>query len=521
MTLIDPVEIGRLKMMLADPVGHVERRVEELALKDDHFYAVTVSQQFTVPFHLPAERHQPVERELLIPIGQHVKTRQPDLRVIGPDGLRLPVLGREARGKAIAIVFTSGWEDVFFETVLPRDEHDARVIWEFVQQQSALVVSASSKEGAQTIARLRAFLERVARNPTVPAGIAEGAHRICNADEFWSESAALATSSVRLARMRGVPGRTYVVTVEHTERFSYHEYGKGLLTGFLGWLGWVSVPIYRRVANIGQAASLWIVQSMPEGVEPLRFYWEDRSDQARDSEAIAVERDRVVAGRHADRTTSRPPGEQVLMLDVQIAPSASFTSAIALGAFLVFVSSYVYQQVPDIVGHGTVSAQQTTLVALASVFAAVPATIAGALAYGGQAFARRMTRGPRALLAVLAGLAAFLSIVIGLKKSDPLVEDTSYVLSVYCVFLIGAFGWIQLGPRWRKNGRSRWDKSTSDASPVDCRNRQRYAALAYGLFLLFAVVVFAHCQAVLQHQRVFTDAFPGNIWHAWWSWFGL
>ena len=105
-----------------------------------------------------------------------------------------------------------------------------------------------------------------------------------------------------------------------------------------------------------------------------------------------------------------------------------------------------------------------------------------------------------------------------LKDLGDLAEGAAYVLSVYCFWVIGVFGLIQFGPRWRKNEMSRKKSATSGASPVECRVNQIRDVVGLLVLWTLLAVVFARCQAVLQEDHFFTADFPGNIWNALRSW---
>jgi hypothetical protein len=502
--------------MQTQPLHYVERRLESLDLKDDHHYAVTVTQQLTIPLHLLDEAIEPA-RDLLIPLGQFRKSRLPDLRLVDADGSVLPVLTRAARGKVIAILFMSGWRGTYLAEVPDAERSDALIIWDAVQQQVEQVVTSLRDPARQVIRDLEAFLREFRTNYLVSTSIRKAVGGIVDKLDFWEELSALAESTLLIGQLHGVPGRTYVVSIEYTERFSYdNQLAANLIHKILAWMGWIGVPIYRAVANVGQAGSLWVIQSTPSGVEPLRVYWRDRRHDPVDKGTLSVEIDRVVAARYQETNLASVAPE--LIVELQIAPSPAVGTAMALALFLLFVATYIYQGLPELPNDPE---QRAIIVGLASVFAAVPAAVAGALAYGGQPFVRRLSRGPRVFLALLAGQAAFLSLVVSLKGLAILVETSAYILSVYAVAMIGIFGYVQLGPRWRKNDRSRIPATTKDSSPARCRQKQVWSAIAFGLLWTLAIVVFARCQDVLQHEHVFTAEFPGNIWNAWWSWFGL
>lgn len=529
-------ELGRLAIMQAAPSHYVERRTERLELAHDYHYQVNLTQQFFAPHHAESAQSSS-ERELLVPLGQFSKERLPDLRVEGPDGSALPILSRSERGAVGATLFSAKWGRLFFADLPPTVHPEALKAWEIVLKLVAEMINASKRRAEIALYWLEQTLKLWdSTRPSLEPAPAV----LLGSEEFWIDLYALAETRLLVAKLRGVPGRPYTVAVSYTERFHYRGYAKNSVSGLfrrgLAWLGLISLPIARSVANVGQAASLWIVQSMPEGVEALRYYW--KRDKARNLSPEPVSTDVSRAVAHHYHAAGETYERDLLLLDVQIAPSTAVTATIGLAALLFIISTYVYQAIPTFsdvhhVGHalwarlevaeskGSDSAEgdRALLVGLGSVFAAVPAAIAGALAYRGQTFVRRISRGPRFLLAMLSAQAGLLAVVVSLKNLGDLAEASAYALSIYSLALVGIFSFIQWGPRWRKNERSRIKARTVDASPTDCRKRQIRDAIIWLVFWTLVVVVFARCQIALQEKHFFTSDFPGNIWQAWWSWF--
>lgn len=532
--------------MQRSPLHFVQRRVETLDLADDYHYRVELRQQFVVPHHAEGTASS-TEKELLVPLGQFTKDRMPDLQVRDSSGAVLPLLSRSERGAVGATLFTAEWSRVFFSGIDEDLMLEAEYAWQMVWQFIAGAIAGSRHEAERRLGTLQEALEAWSVPGKFAFEIQEKALQLLCTEQFWIDLYALAETRLLIAKVVGVPGRTYSVTVEYTERFEYRGYARdsisGLIRKALAWLGVISIPIARRVTNVGQAASLWVVQSVPEGLEALRYYWKEDRNSSDSPDPVSVEVARAVAGRHSVPVRSpvplRNPDEDFLLLDVQIAPSTALIGAIGMAALLLVVATYVFQaipgvQPPDVAGaHSALVADggspsppgpfdesdRALLVGLGSVFAAVPAAVAGALAYRGQSFTRRASRGPRTLLAILSAQAAFFAVVVSLKDLGDLAEGSAYVLSVYCLWIIGVFALIQLGPRWRKNEMSRKKSATSEASPVECRVKQiRDVVVCLAVWTL-VVVVFARCQAVLQEDHFFTAGFPVNIWHAWWSWF--
>lgn len=521
MTTLNPVEVGRLAIMQQRPLRVIERRVETLSLSHDHHYSVSVTQQLTIPPHVSDAELGAQVAAALIPLGYFRKARLPDLRVYGPDGIVLPLLSRAERAKTIAVMFTSGWQSTFLANVGTDETTAAISVWADVQSRVGRIVTALRDPAQQLIADLHAYLVR--RHSEALGTIKSAIRTIVNEGSFWKELDALAESTLLIAKSPAVVGETYVFAMEYTERFSYEPEQftsqrriiASLRHKTLAWLGWIAIPIYRTVANVGQAASLWVVQTTPDGVEPLRAFWNDPSETL-SPKRVDVSADRIIASRYMDSATE--PGAHELTVEMQMAPSAAVGTATLLATLLWFVATYIYQGVDDITRD---SGQQANLIGLGSLFAAVPAAVAGLLAYAGRPFARRVSRGPRLVLAALAAQAGFLAIVIGLKDvNESWVEMSALILLTYAFASIGALGYIQFGPRWRKSDRSRLPATTADTAPELCRAKQVRWATTFGIVWLLATIVVARCEVVLQHDHIFTARFPGNVWHAWWSWFG-
>ena len=543
---LDVREVGRLAILQKEPLRWVERRVETLDLVDDYHYGVTVTQQLVAPRH--ADPKEPTERELLIPLGQFSKDRMPDFRVEDESGAELPLLSRDDRATLAAQLFSADWGHQFLGKIPEEDRAWGDRAWNAVLKLVARAVAGSKRKAELALDALELTLGSLHRTNMVPGSELEVPQSVrdsalallCNEDA-WLALNALAETRLLVARLRGVPGQRYVVTVRYTERFAYHGYARPrwfhvLRHGrrLLAWLGLIAVPIARTAANGGQAASVWIVQSVPEGVEALRYYWKSDRHNEKPAEPVSVEVNRTVASSHAQPNTEP---DHRLTLEAQIEPSTALLALIGLAGLLFIVATYVYQAIPAInpsQSHtesilanaasfqpavtGPSEQDRALLVGLGSVFAAVPAAIAGALAYRGQAFTRRMSHGPRTLVALLSLLAAFFAIVVSLKDLDELAEGTAFIVSIYCLWLLGVAAFIQWGPRWRKGERSRRQKRTEGASPISCRRNQIWSAVFFLITWTAVVIVFAHCQDALQEKHFFTSAFPGNIWDALRSW---
>lgn len=507
-TKIKAVALGRLAMLQKEPRRYGERRTEQLELRDTYHYAVRVVHQFTMPAHGDGRSGQ----DLLIPLGEFVKDRLPDLTVTDAAGTLLPVLSRAARGEAVATLYTSRWQRAIYRNLTEAQKPIADELWELVQVTIARIVTRPLKDANRLTDELELYLAQYAE--THKTSIVGGNLKdLLASSDFWAGVRALATSRLLIAKIRAAPEDTTIVTISYTESLSYDSSGGNHIRGLLGWLGLIAIPISRQAANCGQAASFWTVVSAPSGVEILRIFWQSDRDLAGE-ESISVDANRAVAGRY--EWAGDKPEENELLLDVQAAPSPSVLSAIGLALILLYISRYIYQGFPREGG----GEQRTVLLALGSLLVTIPATIAGALAYRGEVFTRYANRGPRALVAGLSALAAILAVAVSLKGISKFVEDAAYVLSVYCVAVVGIFGYIQFGPRWRKSDASRWKKRAHGASPAECRRRQTRSAVIFFAVWVLVVVVFARCQIALQHKHFYT-AFPREIWRAWWSWLRL
>ena len=339
---LDRRSLGRLVIMQLNTRRYSERRTEHVALKDKHHYAVRVDHQFTVPSH--GDGDGTGTQDLLIPLGNFAKDRLPDLVVTGPDGARVPVLGRAARGEAVATLFGSQWQHVIFEPELePSDLKRAEDVWSVVQLAIARIVTRPSADAE----RLVPLLERFLREQWVESEsdlIKDRLEALIDNDVFWSRLRDLVRVRLLVARFEGVPGRTYVLTTSYTEAMGRDYYGTGRLRRFLAWLGLIASPISRQAANGSQAASFWTMATAPSGVEILRMFWQSDRDEVPGEESISIDANRAWAGRYEWSNDDAEQNE--LLIDVQIAPSASVVGTVGLAAILLYFSRYVYQGFP-------------------------------------------------------------------------------------------------------------------------------------------------------------------------------
>ncbi len=528
-----------MAVMQRKPLWYFERRIEEAELVDDLHYAMTVTQQFTVPFLDNAKKKEDrTNRRLLIPLGWFPKYRLPDILVQDEAGSTLPFLRRKEQGEIGATLFIGRWKLAFFTDMSLGDGAKVHAIWELIQTSVERVITSERRAAQRVMYRLRRFLWEQHKLSSASPDVSCFLLTILTSEEFWLSLATLMEVRLLFTQMWGRPGCTYIVSVKYTERIPFRplfsrdrrpahqdsevgaDYCEDDETGFtfttrrairrsLGWFGVGSIGIVRPAINLRQAASLWTIFIVPEGVEPVRCFW--RSDKNKKpvkknlsiEHSISVDATKAAAGKHHEHgQTIRP---DVLALDTQIAPSSAVTSAAGLAALLFLVGAYAYKGVSQVV--------------IGTFLAATPATIAGALAYRGHTFVRRISRGPRVMLALLSAQGALLAIVVSFHNRGAFTEVLAYILSLYSLSITGVFLFIRFGPRWRKNERSRWRWITQKTSPRRCRQWQAYLAVGYLFLWLLGVIVVARSEFVLQHGHIFSSQFPKNVSHAWWSWF--
>jgi hypothetical protein len=537
---LDPVELKRLASMQREPLLCMERRIEEAELIDHLHYAVSVTQQFTVPFLSKQDKKQKAEtksdKHLLVPLGWFAKDRLPDIKVLDEDGSRLPFLRRRDQGRVGATLFAGHWKKIISTNLPQSAENDARAIWKMIQTNAERVITNDRRTSQAILYDLRQALGKLSTSEAISPDIRCFLLTILANGKFWRSFKTLAEVRLLFAEMRGRPERTYVLTVKYTERlpsrptlpptrrrvarqYAFRHPGftvRRFVRRFFGWLGVGGTGFSRKAINLGQAASFWIIFIVPEGVEPIRCFWRSASTEAPAENAISVERTKAAAGKYQEPGRTVEPDE--LALDVQIEQSSAIASAAGLAALLYFVGVYVYKSMPHLIAEQRLNPNSnyvTRLLGIASILAATPATIAGALAYRGHTFVRYVNRGPRLMLALLSAQGAFLAVVISLHGPGDFPAVLAFILSIYSLVITGIFLYIRFGSRWRKNERSRRQQITSVASPFKCRQRQAYDALFCLLPWLLFVLLVACTQAALQRQHVFGSHFPGNVWHVW------
>jgi len=540
--------------MQRSPLRYFERRIEHAELVDDRHYAMTVMQQFTVPVigQTPKQKKKDARSELdaLLSLGWFVKDRLPDIDVRDEHGAALPFLRRRDQGNIGAVLFLASWEGVFFATISQADEVNARALWEIVQTSVERTITSHRKAAYKVLYRLRRYLRQLGQRRSASAGIRCFALALFAHEEFWLSLETLAEVRLVFTQMRARPGRTYTLTVKYTERVPYRvarsrddafedrhrdpdeppSVIRRAVRRSLEELGVGSIGVTRLAINLGQAASFWTIFSTPDGTEPVRCFWRGTRTEVLPEDIVSVDVTKAAIGKH--HTPGQTAQPDVISLDVQIKPSSPIAGSAVLAILLFLVGAYVYKAMPHLIAEhellihkklipGKEGDYLTGLVGIGTILAATPATIAGALAYREHTFARRASRGPRMMLAVLSGLAAFLAVVMGLRGPGELAEDLAFCLSTFSLAVAGVFLYIRFGPRWRKNERSRLQYFTKNASPLTCRQRQIQIACITLLFWIAAVLVVARALTVLQGVHVFETDFPWNVSRAWWSWFGL
>ena len=550
---LDTTELGRLATIQREPLRHIERRIEEVKVVDDLHYAATVTQQFTVPFLNKNKRTEArSDKHLLVPLGWFVKDRLPDIQVLDENNSLLPFLRRRDQGIIGAILFTSEWEPVLFADRSKNFQNHTQAIWNTMLGHIERIVTSSRESAQLLIYNLRQLLGECKTSQTFSPDIRSFASFVLRNNQFWLSLKTLAEVRLLVTQMRGRPGKTYVVTIKYTERLPARPPRppaarhlarqeafrnpaitiRRVVRRSLVWLGAGSTGIARKANNLGQAASLWIIFAMPEGVEPVRCFWSStRADVPSENKISnnivnSLDITKAAAGKYHE--PGHPPKIDELVLDVQIEPSSAITSAAGLAFLLYIVGAYVYKAMPQLrleqIAHEQLAHKHiyqpssdytTRLVGIGAILAATPAAIAGALAYRGHTFVRTISRGPRIMLSLLSALGASLAVVLSLHGPGSFAEVLAFILSVYSLGITGVFLFIRFGPRWRKSERSRRRLVTEKASPNKCRQRQAYQALACLLPWMALALSIAVSQAALQREHVFGRHFPQNVWRVW------
>jgi hypothetical protein len=536
---LSQTEIHRTAAMHASPLRYFQRRVEHATLIDDHHYAMRVTQQFVIP-RLTTDPSD-TRTESIVSLGWFAKDRLPDIQVHAEDGTTLPFLRRMDQGKIGAALFAAKWKQTFFSNLCTSVEEADRT-WLIIHESIERVLTSARKSAQVVIYSLRQYLRERSTAKQLPRDLRCFILAIVAEDAFWLSLKSLAEVRLLFTRMDSIPSRTYVVTTLYTERFydrlppprsistrthvyrSYRRRKPGDATrrvgrAVLGWLGASSIGLVRTPNNLGGAASYWTIFTTPEGIEPVRCFWETGATKLLSHEIVSVDDTKAALGKH------HAPGEPVVtdkqILDVQIAPSSAMFSAAGLAILLFLVGVFVFKAMPQLtcehIYHSlcdhslpiraTPPANVNTdyltgLLGIGALLAATPAAIAGALAYRGHTFVRRASRGPRIMLAVLSGQAALLAVVMGVHGAGGFAEWLSYLLAITALTLAGIFTYIRFGWRWRQTERSRRPVKAKSHPPYACRGKQaRYATFSL-LPWLFVVTATAALLVLFQYHTI-------------------
>jgi hypothetical protein len=423
--------------------------------------------------------------------------RLPELSVTDSNGSLLPVLTRQDQGRVGAYLFSIRWKQVALAGVPANSEAfvSANQIWATLEWAVERVVTSRPRGAFVVIYRLWQLLDHRQRQENINRELRCFLLTLLANDDLWDSLAHLARSRLLFARMPAAVEETHVVTISYTEPFIYTSpppknplrAALRRMRRILGWLGMTSVPFTRIASNLGQAAGLWIIYTVPDGLEPVRCFWKSQASMPvygagtndvkdavagpdisademdiSDYKEISVDITKGVVGKHVSRARNASPSQDVTVLDIQPEPSPAFTTTVLLGSLLWAVGYNVYRW-PHI-------ADKTAFIELTSLFSAIPAAIAGALAYRGHSLVRHVSRGPSRLLAILTVLAAFLTLAVGLNHiNDHIPELLGGTLSIYSVGVTGVFIAVRFGPRWRRSAQSRWKRVTEHTTPAKCR----------------------------------------------------
>ena len=562
---VRPVDIGRVAIVLSFPERFIERRVEHVEMRSDHYYGVTILHQVQIPLH-HSTSDDPVMA--LVPLGDFGKARLPDLEVRGPSGELLPILGRSERAYVLSSIFTAEWSGRYFRAYLNKDDGSsertaAETILGIIQRAAASIVAEPEDTSYEIIKDLKSVLMKIVgdgheasspglvtanestnkpvdssqiawispRNQDsadqdnffIPADVVSTARDLVEDERFWDKLNRLATTTQPLAVFSGIPGSSYILTLSYSEAFAYDPVSRPgisnrLLHKFLVWLGIEASSIVRRTANANACESFYVMVALPEGSEAVRYFWfEEKGLKYQRQSLQPVESERAVLS--AGASSSRKLVDTRAVLDVQIEPSPGVMTSVLLAVFLVFVGTYIYQRIPFLRATqnqkgSSASSDRGELLALAGLFSAAPAALAGSLAYRGKAFVRYLNRGPRFLVSCLAALAALLAAMVSLRDLDTGTEYVAIVTVGWSALTAGVLGFIQFGPRWRQGDRSRWQWMTRRLTARRCQQLQHWAAILFVVVLALAVTATVRIVTYTQHSRVFTNDFPDNVLRA-------
>jgi hypothetical protein len=180
---LDPIELGRLAKLQKYPLEYIERRVENVDLKDDHHYAVNVTQQLEIPSHGTEPQ---AARNLLIPVGYFGKSLLPDLRVARESGAELPVANRADRGRITAIIVGSPWEHLFFDEADDDQRGDVERLWTWVQVLLGIISTEQPTQAQEAYDDLRDLVHEWCESQALPEKLRAAAKALEESSDFWA-----------------------------------------------------------------------------------------------------------------------------------------------------------------------------------------------------------------------------------------------------------------------------------------------------------------------------------------------
>jgi hypothetical protein len=327
-------EIGRIAIFLKEPQRYLQRRIEQVDLVGDRFYQVNVSLQVTIPNHNDREGESP--KQLYVPLGSYKKSRLPDVVAVGPDGTRLPILSHRDRTYIIASIFEGIWIRDLSTNLSTQYPEAIDAVLELFDEYLYPIISEPPEPAEIARGALYRRLDQVAS--AAPVEVRQRVREVFKSPDLTSTLVSFTESAQLLTEMTGVPGRTYIISVQYSEQLPYEWCGKRSLSTSLraipAALGMTYTSIIRETANRYYPQSFYAVASLPPGIEPIRYFWNEDSDTP-----MPLERHRadgqiaVVSCRYdtdAGSVSQIRSQDLDANLDVQIMPSASMIVAIAL-----------------------------------------------------------------------------------------------------------------------------------------------------------------------------------------------
>ena len=501
-------------MMMKYQVDVIERRVEQLTFYSDTHYDVQLMEQVHFPLHGDADPRVPTK--MLLPIGWYGKSRIPDMLVTGPDGEKLAILDRPDRAKVMSSIITSSYQNPYFGLV--GDTPETRGLWEVVQRLVGAIATENEDLAAGNRVALRRLLLTASRQQQVPV-VNAGAEFLLRNSEFQDQLYPLVKTTMLIAVARCCPDDGALFTVTYRERLDSRDQAGSVSLGerILQSMGLIATPIVRLNPNVGKCRALYVLVELPPGLEPVRFFWEnDRTSVPNpDTSEVGHNRGMLLAHGAVPIPNVGDEAPSASRLEVQVEPSATIISAGAVSLLLLFVATYIYERLPKLT-----TTDQTQVVALAAAFSGIPALLTGAIAYQGHHFSKKISRIPRSLLGLLAGLSATLAVTLALRGvGGRLTEGLAYSTAVYSFALIGYLAHIQFGPRWRQSDRGRMRSWSTKRSPKWCRDWQTLCAIAFVVVWIVATIAYGRVELALRTTHILNRHFPHNAWNAIRTWF--